>query len=117
MRIIAFNPKPFFIIFKDYNDCICPYRPIPLDGRYASKCDSLRPFLSEFGLMHARVLVEIRWLQALANHSQIIEIKPFSDDTNAKLNAIIDNFSLEHAERIKQIEATTNHDVKAVEYF
>lgn len=89
----------------------------PLDGRYASKCDSLRPFLSEFGLMHARILVEIRWLQALANHSQITEIKPFSDDTNAKLNAIIDNFSLEHAERIKQIEATTNHDVKAVEYF
>ncbi|WP_323842137.1 MULTISPECIES: adenylosuccinate lyase [unclassified Moraxella] len=89
----------------------------PLDGRYASKCDSLRPFLSEFGLMHARVLVEIRWLQALANHSQITEIKPFSDDTNAKLNAIIDNFSQDNAERIKQIEATTNHDVKAVEYF
>lgn len=89
----------------------------PLDGRYASKCDSLRPFLSEFGLMHARVLVEIRWLQALANHSQITEIKPFSDDTNTKLNAIIDNFSQDNAERIKQIEATTNHDVKAVEYF
>lgn len=89
----------------------------PLDGRYASKCDSLRPFLSEFGLMHARVLVEIRWLQALANHSQITEIKPFSDDTNARLNAIIDNFCTDNAERIKQIEATTNHDVKAVEYF
>ncbi|MDO4449366.1 MAG: adenylosuccinate lyase [Moraxella sp.] len=89
----------------------------PLDGRYASKCDALRPYLSEFGLMHARVTVEIRWLQALANHPEITEISPFSNDTNAKLNAIIDNFSLENAERIKEIERTTNHDVKAVEYF
>ncbi|UXZ04655.1 adenylosuccinate lyase [Moraxella nasicaprae] len=89
----------------------------PLDGRYASKCDALRPYLSEFGLMHARVTVEIRWLQALANHPEITEISPFSNETNAKLNAIIDNFSLENAERIKEIERTTNHDVKAVEYF
>ncbi|MFL1731683.1 adenylosuccinate lyase [Moraxella oculi] len=89
----------------------------PLDGRYASKCDALRPFLSEFGLIHARVTVEIRWLQALANHPEITEIAPFSNDTNAKLTAIIDDFSLENAERIKEIERTTNHDVKAVEYF
>ncbi|WFF37744.1 adenylosuccinate lyase [Moraxella nasibovis] len=89
----------------------------PLDGRYASKCDALRPYLSEFGLMHARVTVEIRWLQALANHADISEIQPFSTETNARLDAIIDNFSLENAERIKEIERTTNHDVKAVEYF
>ncbi|WLF83220.1 adenylosuccinate lyase [Moraxella sp. ZY210820] len=89
----------------------------PLDGRYASKCDALRPFLSEFGLIHARITVEIRWLQALANHPEINEIQPFSAETNAKLNAIIDNFSLDNAQRIKEIERTTNHDVKAVEYF
>lgn len=89
----------------------------PLDGRYASKCDALRPFLSEFGLIHARITVEIRWLQSLANHPNIDEIQPFSDETNARLDAIIHHFSQENAQRIKQIERTTNHDVKAVEYF
>ncbi|MDO4895875.1 MAG: adenylosuccinate lyase [Moraxella sp.] len=89
----------------------------PLDGRYASKCTALRPFLSEFGLIHARVTVEIRWLQALANHPKISEITPFSTDTNDKLDAIITNFNQDDALRIKQIESTTNHDVKAVEYF
>ncbi len=89
----------------------------PLDGRYASKCDALRPYLSEFGLIHARVTVEIRWLQSLANHPEIQEITPFSAQTNARLDAIITNFSQKDAERIKEIERTTNHDVKAVEYF
>ncbi len=89
----------------------------PLDGRYASKCDALRPYLSEFGLIHARVTVEIRWLQALANHPEIQEIQPFSAETNARLDAIVANFSEKDAERIKEIERTTNHDVKAVEYF
>lgn len=89
----------------------------PLDGRYASKCDALRPYLSEFGLIHARVTVEIRWLQALAKHPDIGEITPFSKETNDKLDAIISNFSEENALRIKEIERTTNHDVKAVEYF
>lgn len=89
----------------------------PIDGRYASKVDSLRPYLSEFGLIHARVTVEVRWLQALANHAQIDEIKPFSAETNQRLDAIINNFSEQDAERIKEIERTTNHDVKAVEYF
>lgn len=89
----------------------------PLDGRYASKCDALRPYLSEFGLIHARVTVEIRWLQALAKHPDIGEIMPFSKETNDKLDAIISNFSEEDALRIKEIERTTNHDVKAVEYF
>lgn len=89
----------------------------PLDGRYASKCDALRPYLSEFGLIHARVTVEIRWLQALAKHPDIGEITPFSQSTNDKLNAIVANFSEQNALRIKEIERTTNHDVKAVEYF
>ncbi|GAA5630820.1 adenylosuccinate lyase [Acinetobacter calcoaceticus] len=89
----------------------------PLDGRYASKCDALRPFLSEFGLIHARVTVEVRWLQALANRAEIIEVAPFSNETNAALDAIVTNFSEEDANRIKEIERTTNHDVKAVEYF
>ncbi|MFI7753518.1 adenylosuccinate lyase [Acinetobacter baumannii] len=88
----------------------------PLDGRYASKCDALRPFLSEFGLIHARVTVEVRWLQALSNRPEIVEVAPFSAETNAALDAIVSNFSEEDANRIKEIERTTNHDVKAVEY-
>ncbi|EPP2219102.1 adenylosuccinate lyase [Acinetobacter baumannii] len=89
----------------------------PLDGRYASKCDALRPFLSEFGLIHARVTVEVRWLQAHSNRPEIVEVAPFSAETNAALDAIVSNFSEEDANRIKEIERTTNHDVKAVEYF
>ncbi|WP_201574612.1 adenylosuccinate lyase [Psychrobacter sp. H8-1] len=89
----------------------------PIDGRYASKADSLRPYLSEFGLIKARVTVEIRWLQSLADNSAIGELAAFDADTNAFLNAIVDNFSEADAQAIKDIEATTNHDVKAVEYF
>ena len=88
----------------------------PLDGRYASKCDALRPFLSEFGLIHARVTVEVRWLQALANRPEITEVPAFSAETNTALDAIVTNFSEDDANRIKEIERTTNHDVKAVEY-
>lgn len=89
----------------------------PLDGRYASKCDALRPFLSEFGLIHARVTVEVRWLQALANRPEITEVPDFSAETNTALDAIVADFSESDANRIKDIERTTNHDVKAVEYF
>ncbi|MCG3842974.1 adenylosuccinate lyase [Psychrobacter sp. Ps1] len=89
----------------------------PIDGRYASKADSLRPYLSEFGLIKARVTVEIRWLQSLADNSAIGELAAFDDQTNAFLNAIVDDFSEADAQAIKDIEATTNHDVKAVEYF
>jgi adenylosuccinate lyase len=89
----------------------------PIDGRYASKADSLRPYLSEFGLIKARVTVEIRWLQSLADNSAIGEFTAFDTDTKAFLNAIVDNFSEVDAQAIKDIEATTNHDVKAVEYF
>ena len=89
----------------------------PIDGRYASKVDSLRPFLSEFGLIKARVTVEVRWLQSLARHEDIGELAPFDDETNAFLDAIVSEFSEADAQAIKDIERTTNHDVKAVEYF
>ena len=89
----------------------------PIDGRYASKADSLRPYLSEFGLIKARVTVEIRWLQSLAENDAIAELPAFDNNTNDFLNAIVDNFSEADAQAIKDIEATTNHDVKAVEYF
>ena len=89
----------------------------PIDGRYASKADSLREHLSEFGLIKARVTVEIRWLQALADNDAITELTKFDAETNDFLNAIVDNFSEADAQAIKDIEKTTNHDVKAVEYF
>lgn len=89
----------------------------PIDGRYANKSDSLRPYLSEFGLIKARVTIEIRWLQSLARHEQIKELKPFDDATNQFLDDIITHFSQADAQQVKDIEKTTNHDVKAVEYF
>jgi len=89
----------------------------PLDGRYASKSGSLRPIFSEFGLMHRRVHVEIHWLLALARHPGIVELPAFPADSVARLEAIANDFSVDDGERIKAIEATTNHDVKAVEYF
>ena len=89
----------------------------PLDGRYGSKVKDLRPIFSEFGLIKYRSLVEVKWLQALAQEGKIAEVPAFSADTNTKLDAIIDNFSVADAEAVKSIEATTNHDVKAVEYF
>jgi adenylosuccinate lyase len=88
----------------------------PVDGRYGSKTASLRTIFSEYGLIRFRVQVEVRWLQCLAAHPQIPEIGPFSDEANALLNRLVDDFQLSHAERIKEIERTTNHDVKAVEY-
>ena len=89
----------------------------PIDGRYGSKTASLRGVFSEFGLIKNRVLVEVRWLQCLAAHPAISEVPPFSDEANALLNSITDNFSEQDALAIKNIESTTNHDVKAVEYF
>ncbi|NOY67375.1 MAG: adenylosuccinate lyase [Gammaproteobacteria bacterium] len=89
----------------------------PVDGRYGSKTADLRPIFSEFGLIRHRVLVEVRWLQALANHPQIPEVPVLGEHANNILNGITDNFSEEDAQRIKNIERTTNHDVKAVEYF
>ena len=89
----------------------------PIDGRYGNKTDSLRPIFSEYGLIRHRVLVEVRWLQHLATHADIKEVPAFSDHAQKILDDIIDKFSEEDAQRVKNIESTTNHDVKAVEYF
>ena len=88
----------------------------PLDGRYAAKTDKLRPILSEAGFMHHRVKVEIAWLQALAQ-AGFAELKPFSSEASALLDKLAADFSEADAARIKEIEAVTNHDVKAVEYW
>ena len=89
----------------------------PIDGRYAAKTEPLRAIFSEYGLIHQRVTVEVRWLQALAQNADIAEVAPFSDAANATLDAIVADFAPAQARRIKEIEKTTNHDVKAVEYF
>jgi adenylosuccinate lyase len=89
----------------------------PVDGRYDRKTEELRPIFSEFGLIRHRVLVEVRWLQALASHPDIAEVPPLGEHANNVLNAIVDKFDEEGARRVKNIERTTNHDVKAVEYF
>ena len=89
----------------------------PLDGRYAGKVEPLRPIFSEFGLMHRRVQVEIKWLLALAADARIVELPAFTPAQIATLEAIASGFSVDDGARIKAIEATTNHDVKAVEYF
>lgn len=89
----------------------------PVDGRYASKSTELRSIFSEYGLLKYRVEVEVRWLQMLASHPDITEVPPFSDASNALLDSIVASFSVDDAMRIKDIERTTNHDVKAVEYF
>jgi adenylosuccinate lyase len=88
----------------------------PLDGRYAGRCDSLRALLSEAGFMAHRVEVEIAWLIGLSE-SGLAEMTPFSDPAKKALLALVDNFSEADAQRIKAIEKTTNHDVKAVEYW
>ena len=87
----------------------------PIDGRYASKTNDLRPIFSEFGLIHHRVLVEVRWLQFLAACKDIAEVPAFSKHANDILNGIVENFTEADAQRVKNIERTTNHDVKAVE--
>lgn len=100
------------------NDLKSPLLAIsPLDGRYNNKCEDLAPFFSEYALMQYRVLVEIKWLQKLATHDAISELEKISPEGISYLDTLVENFSLEDAQRIKEIEATTNHDVKAVEYF
>lgn len=89
----------------------------PVDGRYAGRGTELRNICSEYGLIRFRVLVEIRWLQLLADEPGITELPPLSPVVKDVLNKIVDNFSSDDAEHVKTIEATTNHDVKAVEYF
>ena len=89
----------------------------PIDGRYATKVDPLRPIASEWGLMRLRVEVELAWLKALAVHPQIAEVPSLSANAQQMLDQIVIAFSPADGERIKAIEATTNHDVKAIEYF
>lgn len=89
----------------------------PVDGRYSARTITLRPIFSEYGLIRYRVMVEIRWLQTLAQQAEIVEVPMLSDEANQLLNAIATDFSVADAQRIKEIERTTNHDVKAVEYF
>lgn len=89
----------------------------PVDGRYGSKTIALRSIFSEFGLIRFRVEVEVRWLQQLSKHAGIPEVPSFSDATNALLDSIVANFNESDAQAVKDIERTTNHDVKAVEYF
>ncbi len=89
----------------------------PVDGRYASKTTELRAWFSEYGLIYHRILVEVRWLQMLAEQPEITEIPAFSAEANRFLETILDDFTEEDAARVKTIERTTNHDVKAVEYY
>jgi adenylosuccinate lyase len=89
----------------------------PVDGRYANKTAELRPWFSEYGLIYHRVLVEIRWLQMLARHPQISEVPDLSAAANEFLDKVLHEFDAEDARQVKTIERTTNHDVKAIEYF
>ena len=89
----------------------------PLDGRYQSKVEPLRFYFSEFALIRYRVQVEVEWFKALSNEPAIVEILPFSAMTHAQLDSLVTNFSVTDGEAVKAIEARTNHDVKAVEYW
>jgi adenylosuccinate lyase len=89
----------------------------PVDGRYAEKTVSLRPIFSEFGLMRFRVLAEVRWLEALAAHPGIAEVPALSEEARKRLEQIATGFDETEVQRVKTIEYTTNHDVKAVEYY
>lgn len=89
----------------------------PIDGRYHDKVAELRPLFSEYGLFRFRVLIEICWLKTLASHDQIKEIGPFSEKINQQLDTIAQEFDLSDAQQIKKFELTTNHDIKAIEYF
>jgi len=89
----------------------------PIDGRYGGKTADLRPIFSELGLIRHRVLVEVRWLQTLARQPDLQEVPGLSEHAQHILDGIVENFSLYDAQRVKNIERTTNHDVKAVEYF
>ncbi len=89
----------------------------PLDGRYAKTTEPLREIFSEYGLIHHRLIVEIKWLQMLSGHAQIREVSILSDEANTMLEKIITEFSIDDALKVKEIESVTNHDVKAIEYF
>ena len=103
---------------KRYASTLSPLTAISaIDGRYGKQTVELRDTFSEYGLIRKRVEVEVKWLQTLSNTSEIQEVPSFTPDALTFLNDIIDSFSLKDAERVKEIEKTTNHDVKAIEYF
>jgi len=115
---IMYNCKQFGFHPIGRSDMINPIAALsPLDGRYAKSVEALRPIFSEYGLMRARVKVELNWLKVLAAEPKIVEVPAFSDFTLAEIDKVIENFSLEDAAAVKAIEATTNHDVKAIEYW
>jgi adenylosuccinate lyase len=118
--LFCYSPPTFSIAADSFISHAMPLSTLnalsPLDGRYAAKTDKLRPILSESGFMHHRVKVEIAWLQALSS-AGFAEIKPFSATAGERLNRIVSDFTEADAQRIKEIEAVTNHDVKAVEYW
>ena len=89
----------------------------PLDGRYAGQVEALRPCFSEFGLIRARVRVELAWLVALSDEPGVAEVPPFDPEARARIAAVGEGFTAADAARVKAIERTTNHDVKAVEYW
>ena len=89
----------------------------PVDGRYADKTAELRPIFSEYGLIHARVVVEVRWFEALAQSAAMPELPALDDDARRFLQDVVDGFDEAAARRVKELEATTNHDVKAVEHY
>ena len=89
----------------------------PIDGRYATKTEKLKDIFSEYGLIRNRIIVEIKWLESLCANDQVTHAKTLSTEAQKFLNSIIENFSYERADKIKEIEKTTNHDVKSVEYF
>ena len=88
-----------------------------VDGRYAGRTDTLRAYCSEFGLIHRRVIVEIRWFEALAAHPDIRELPALGEEEKSFLERLIADFDEHEAARVKEIEAVTNHDVKSVEYY
>ena len=89
----------------------------PIDGRYHDRVAALRQYFTEFGLIRFRVRIEIEWLKALASESALAEIVPFTQATDERLQHLVENFSEADAARVKALEAETNHDVKAIEYF
>lgn len=89
----------------------------PIDGRYGSKTSALRPIFSEYGLIKSRLIVEVRWLQQLAENADVVEVPALSTAANQRLEALISDFDESQAQKVKDIEATTNHDVKAIEYY
>nr|MCU0936846.1 lyase family protein [Gammaproteobacteria bacterium] len=89
----------------------------PVDGRYADKTADLRPLFSEYGLIRHRVQVEVQWLEHLAGRRELVEVPPLGEHARNLLASVVEHFDVEDAQRVKNIERTTNHDVKAVEYF